>query len=186
MLHIYFIHFFLRSRTIPLGFNFITKYHAFAEDVRKWFRLETFKATNIPHVQYWDPLRGVPSSGLPLKFDPFLPASWIWSGIVHHKSRPQNMCLTYSWPQYSQIRNAHEWKGLVMVLNSLYTQSKEKHTMVTFSGLKLSKMIAWTLTLTLGHRESQWIHGAILLTLSVGLLIYKTKDTSSSHGLPLG
>ncbi len=24
----------------------------------------------------------------------------MWSGIVHHKSRPQNMCLTHSWPQY--------------------------------------------------------------------------------------
>ncbi len=23
----------------------------------------------------------------------------MWSGIVHHKSRPQNMCLNHSWPQ---------------------------------------------------------------------------------------
>ncbi len=28
---------------------------------------------------------------------------WVWKilcGIVHHKSRPQNMCLPHSWPQH--------------------------------------------------------------------------------------
>ncbi len=27
---------------------------------------------------HWDPVRGVPGSRLPLKFDPFLPAPWIF------------------------------------------------------------------------------------------------------------
>ena len=27
----------------------------------------------------------------------------MWSGIVHHKSRPQNTCLTHRWRQYSLV-----------------------------------------------------------------------------------
>ncbi len=32
---------------------------------------------SIDFCKWWDPVRGVPGSWLPLKFDPFLPAPWI-------------------------------------------------------------------------------------------------------------
>ncbi len=33
----------------------------------------------------------------------------MWSGIVHHRSRPQNMRLTHSWPQYCGKRARGVW-----------------------------------------------------------------------------